>query len=256
MEDYSKPNPHILIIEDDAAINDIVASYLKKKGCLCTQAYSGSEARMLLGGTKDPEIARPDKAAALFDLILSDLMLPGLSGQELIALVRQGPPIPIIVISALDTPAQKVELFELGADDYLTKPFDLDELYARILVQLRHQENVRPLSTEQHPHVVQKQETTLTHKEWLLRPEQRTLEISGAPIDLTRLEYNIMETLMSYPTKVFTKQELFEAAWHEECFVEEKAINVHISNIRSKLRSSGTDSYIQTVWGIGFKLDD
>lgn len=256
MKNDSKSGPHILIIEDDAAINDITASYLKKKNCRCTQAYSGSEARLLLtplNNSEEPVASQTVQTKAPFDLILTDLMLPGLSGQELIDLVRQTESIPVIVISALDAPGQKVELFDLGADDYLTKPFDLDELYARILVQLRHKEKLAALSAGQN---TCDQQESITYKEWCLKPQQRSLEASGAPVDLTRLEYNIIETLMTYPTKVFTKQELFEAAWHEECFIEEKAINVHISNIRSKLRPSGTDSYIQTVWGIGFKLEE
>lgn len=94
----------------------------------------------------------------------------------------------------------------------------------------------------------------LRFKDWTLDPEARTLTAAGEPVQLTRLEYGIVEALVRRPKKVFTKRELFEAAWQEECFVEDKAVNVHVSNIRGKLRASGTDAYIETVWGIGFKL--
>ena len=96
----------------------------------------------------------------------------------------------------------------------------------------------------------------LRYKDWTLDPEARTLTAAGQPVRLTRLEYGIVEALVRRPKKVFTKRELFEAAWREECFVEDKAVNVHVSNIRGKLKASGTDGYIETVWGIGFKLAD
>lgn len=230
--------PTVLIIEDDATINDVVHTYLSKKNFNCTQAFSGSEARLVLDGSS---------AGNFFDLIITDLMLPGLSGKDIVSLVRDKQvTTPIIVISAQDTPSEKIELLGLGADDYLTKPFDLDELYARIQVQLRHTSaRIADVTT-----------SPLTFKDWAIDCDSRSLFVLGNPVKLTRIEFNILQTLLRYPKKVFTKQELFESAWNEECFIEEKAINVHMSNIRSKLKSSGTDTYIETVWGIGFKLID
>lgn len=116
----------ILIIEDDAAINEVVAVRLRRSGFACTQAFSGSEGRLLLG------------AGQPFDLVITDLMLPGLAGEDVVRLVRASVDVPVIVMSARTTAADKVALLELGADDYLTKPFDLDELLARVQVQLRH----------------------------------------------------------------------------------------------------------------------
>jgi len=229
---------HILLIEDDADINEVVSSFLKRQGFSCTQAFSGSEARLLLD-------ASPAKSLA-YDLVISDLMLPGLTGQEIVALIREKGQMPIIVISALSDPAEKVELFALGADDYLVKPFDLDELLARVSVQLRHAMHT-PEKTAQ---------STLNFKEWVIDLEARTLQAAGSLIKLTRTEFNIIEALMRRPSKVFSKRELYEAAWNEDSFIEEKAINVHVSNIRSKLKDSKTDHYIETVWGMGFKLTD
>ena len=149
--------PHILIVEDDTDINNATAEYLRRQGCLCSQAFSGTEGRLLW-------------QAGGIDLLLVDLMLPGLSGSELIESIRQSSRTPVIVLSAKTELSDKVEL------------------------------------------------------------------------------------LAGRPKRVFTKQQIYEAVWQEEYAVEDKTITVHISNIRAKLRPSGTDSYIQTVWGIGFKL--
>ncbi len=220
--------PHILIVEDDTDINNFTALYLRRQGCLCSQAFSGTEGRLLwqAGGV---------------DLLLVDLMLPGLSGSELIAEIRQTSRTPVIVLSAKTDLSDKVELLGLGADDYLTKPYQLEELWARILVQLRHA-SAAPA------------ETSLRYREWVLNLEEMTLTAAGQPVSLTAHEFKIVELLAGRPKRVFTKQQIYEAIWREEYAVEDKTIAVHISNIRAKLRPSGTDSYIQTVWGIGFKL--
>lgn len=227
--------PSILIIEDDADINEVVAVHLRRNGFSCTQAFSGSEARLLLAG------AQP------FDLVITDLMLPGLAGEDVVRLVRASIDVPIIVMSARTSPADKVALLKLGADDYLAKPFDLDELLARVQVQLRH---VSPRTAA--PQTLSG--APLRYKDWQLDPDARTLSVHGEPVRLTRLEFNIVEALVRRPRKVFTKRELFEVAWNEESAVEEKAINVHVSNIRGKLRAAGSVGEIETVWGIGFKL--
>ena len=220
--------PHILIVEDDTDINNFTAEYLRRKGCLCSQAFSGTEGRMLW-------------QAGGIDLLLVDLMLPGLSGSALIEEIRKSNHTPVIVLSAKTELSDKVELLGLGADDYLTKPFELEELWARILVQLRHA-SVTPT------------ESLLRYRDWVLNPDEMTLTAAGQPVNLTAHEFKIVELLVSRPKRVFTKQQIYEAVWKEKYAVEDKTITVHISNIRAKLRPSGTDCYIQTVWGIGFKL--
>ena len=200
-----------LIIEDDADINQIVATRLERDGYLCTQAFSGSEARLLLGGESQP-----------FDLVICDLMLPGVTGEELVATIREN-----------------------GADDYLTNPFDLDELAARVEVQLRHRGHVAVSGSAG---------STLRFRDWELDHEARTFIAAGKPVDLTRIEFNIVEMLMRHPSRVFTKQELFEGAWGEPYAADANTVNVHVSNIRTKLKPTGTADYIKTVWGMGFKL--
>ena len=221
--------PKILIVEDDTSINNLIAEYLSGKGCACTQAFSGTEGSLLFTAV------RPD-------LVLMDLMLPGLDGESLLRRLRQASAVPVIVLTAKDALDSKLELLGGGADDYMTKPFSLDELWLRIGVQLRHAGNGPGQGQLLHYH------------DWTLDAAGRRLLAGGAPVELTAHEFDIVELLARHPQKVFTKQEIFEAVWRQDYFVEDKTINVHISNIRAKLRPSGTDHYIQTVWGIGFKL--
>lgn len=218
----------ILIVEDDASNNQMLKEYLESHGYACAQAYSGSEGKLLFSMEK-------------FDLVLLDLMLPGIPGEELVALFSEKAP--VIVLSAKSGLDSKVEVLSAGAEDYLCKPFDLPELLVRIQVQLR-----RGRETEEHP------AKTYTYRDWTLTPDTQEMTVCGEPVELTRHEFLIMELLIRNPKRVFTKQMIYEYAWGEEYLAEDKTINVHISNIRSKLKKSGTDSYIQTVWGMGFKL--
>ena len=229
----------VLVIEDDAAINDVVTTRLARDGHAVTQAFSGSEARLLLG---EKDVA--------YDVVICDLMLPGVTGEELVGLIRErDAATPVIVISARATAADKIDLLRLGADDYLTKPFDLDELAVRVEVQLRHHGASVP------------GDEALRWQRWTLDPEARTLTVApgahgeraDAP-ELTKIEFNILEALVRRPNRVFSKAELFELAWGEPFAGDDSTVAVHVSNIRAKLRASGTDGYVKTVWGMGFKL--
>lgn len=214
----------ILIIEDDNHINNMLKEFLENHGYLCFQAFSGSEGKFLI------EMEH-------FDLILLDLMLPGISGEELIKdLVKKSK---IIVLSAKNEIESKVNLLELGANDYICKPFDINELLARVKVQLRHQDT---------------QQRQLHYKDWEIDIDKMTMIANHQMVDLTSREFKIIELLMQYPQKVFSKENIYEYVWEDEYVVGDKTIHVHISNIRTKLKSTGTDHYIQTVWGMGFKL--
>lgn len=222
---------HLLIVEDDAENNQIIREYLEGHGFQCTQAFSGSEAKLLFSMEQ-------------FDLVLLDLMLPGISGEELVAQFSQKSP--VIVLSAKSGLENKVTVLSAGAEDYICKPFDLQELLVRIQVQLRRQAKNSP--------GIQADDTIYQYREWTLNPA--TLEMSAGkfPIELTKHEFLILELLTRNPKRIFSKQMIYEYAWGEEYLAEDKTINVHISNIRTKLKESGTDAYIQTVWGMGFKL--
>ncbi len=243
-ERETDPRPaKILVIEDDASISDVVCSTLTGAGHLCTPAYSGTEARLLLGQED------------AFDLVICDLMLPGIPGEEVVSLIRGKSSVPILVTSAKAQVVDRVTLLRMGADDYLVKPFDLDELIARVEALLRRSNCPCDVSGKASDRTAcDASAPSRTYGDWELFDDARKLEVSGVSVKLTRTEFDIVAALMRRPDKVFTKRELYREVWHEDAAVEEKAINTHVSNIRTKLKGTGTDGYIETVWGIGFKL--
>lgn len=214
----------ILIVEDDAAINQMICDYLRKRSYLCKSAYSGSEAELILNSES-------------FSCIILDLMLPGISGEELMRI--QDKKIPTIVLSAKDSVESKVNLLQNGADDYMCKPFDLQELEVRIQVQIRKHINTG----------MDKCMGSL-----VLKPDYRSVQVEGHTQTLTKHEYKILDLLVSNPQRAFTKKEIYEYAWEDDYYGDDKTINVHISNLRSKLSKFSKHEYIQTIWGIGFKL--
>ena len=232
----------ILIIEDDPSINEVVCAHLERRGYRCRQAFSGTEGLILL------REQRPD-------VVITDLMLPGVPGEEIVRAIRGADrALPIIVISARITAADKISLLQAGADDYLTKPFDLDELQARIEVQRRHHAERAHAGTAASATDAGGYQRLLAFRRWELDPDGRVFRVDGEEVALTRTEFNILELLMARPQKVFTKQELFELAWGEPYSVEDSTVNVHVSNLRRKLKPTDTDGYLQTVWGMGYKL--
>lgn len=219
----------VLVAEDDNDINNMLRDLLENAGFAVEQAFSGTEAvRLMAGG---------------FDLVMLDLMLPGLAGEEVLKRIRETSDTPVIVVSAKDDKSSKVGLLKSGADDYVTKPFDTDELLARIEALLR-----RKGKTED--------EKILRYKNIEINTVTFETSVNGAAVLLTKREFLILQLLMSNPKKVFTKNNIFESVWNEPFLGEDNSINVHISNIRNKLsKAGGEDKYIQTVWGIGFKMD-
>ena len=214
----------ILIVEDDNSIHVMMHEYLEKKQYICIDAYSGTEAMLLIKAKKP-------------DLVLLDLMLPGLDGEDVLTQIKKENQIPIIVVSAKDSIQNKVELFNRGADDYMTKPFALEELEARIQVQLRKNQSLF--------------DQDLCVEDMRLLSDQKTLQIENQMITLTRHEYKIMELLMQYPKRAFSKKEIYEYAWDDFFAADDKTVSVHVSNIRNKVKNR---ELIDTVWGIGFKL--
>ena len=216
----------ILIVDDDVCIGDMLQEVLVKEGYRTARAYSGTEALLYLSGN------RPD-------LILLDLMLPGLSGEELLPLIEG---IPVIVVSARSETADKVELLLSGADDYITKPFDTDELLARIAVQLR-----RPAAGTS---------SLLAFNGIRLDTSSRTAEVDGQPIRLTKTEYAILKLLMQNPSQVITKSVMLDRISEDTPDCVESSLKVHVSNLRKKLKDINGKDYIEAVWGIGFKMNE
>ena len=229
METYN-----ILVVEDDQDINRLLCKILEGGGYCCRPAYSGSEA-MLWAGQYE------------YDLVLLDLMLPGLTGEEFITQVRKSRNMPIIVLSAKAGLENRVEVLKLGADDFIPKPFDNAEVLARVEAQLR-----RYKQFSQAAGCADK----LTHGDLVLDRESVTVTAAGQEVSVTAREFEILALLMASPKKVFTREQLYEHVWGGEYMGDDNTVNVHISNLRSKLSKASDTEYIKTVWGIGFKMNE
>lgn len=215
----------IAIIDDDQHINDMLYEVLTHEGYNVIRAYSGTEAVYMLSGNSKP------------DLILLDLMLPGISGEELLKSIKG---IPVMVVSAKLDVKNKVNLLLDGAVDYITKPFDIEELLARITVQLRKNETA--VSNE------------LQYSDLTLDMNTHLAIYNGANVKLTKTEYAILKLLMQNPNQVITKTAMLDSISEDTPDCVENSLKVHISNLRKKLRDLSGKEYIEAVWGIGFKM--
>lgn len=218
----------ILTVEDDLNINNLLKEALEKNGYQCVQAFSGTEALLVLERQQ-------------FALILLDLMLPGIPGDEVLRRIRETSQVPVIVLTARDALDTKVNLLLEGADDYITKPFEISEVLARVIAALRR--GGQKIASEE-----------LIYGELRLERTAHKIFVGDHEVHLTRQEFRVLELLMRNPDRVFSKQEVYDYAWEESFIGEDKVINVHISNIRRKLKQFTDREYIETVWGIGFKL--
>ena len=215
----------ILIIDDDIHIGNVLEETLSKEGYQIFRAYSGTEALFVLSKSKP-------------DLVLLDLMLPGLNGEDVLPQIKG---IPIIVVSAKVDIDNKVDVLLGGAVDYVTKPFNMRELLARISVHLRNSESML-VSSE------------LTFADIVLNTNTHIAKICNTEIKLTRTEYAILKLLMQNPTQVVTKSLLLDRISTDTPDCTESSLKMHISNLRKKLREENNKDYIEAVWGIGFKI--
>lgn len=216
---------HILIIDDDIYINEMLDKVLKQEGYQVSHAYSGTEALLLLS------TCRPD-------LILLDLMLPGLSGEEVLPQISG---IPVIVMSAKVDVKGKVDMLLNGAADYITKPFEIEELLARIIVQFR--KAASPSN-----------ETILEYDSLRLDVSTHEVIVCGQAVKLTKTEFAILRLLMENPKQIITKSVLLDRISEDTPDCMESSLRVHISNLRKKLREPSGKDYIEAVWGIGFRM--
>ena len=221
----------ILIIEDSTDINALLSETLQAAGFATQSALDGfSGQKMALSGQ--------------FDLIITDIMLPYVSGDEILRKLRQNSDVPVIVISAKDMVSTKIDLLKMGADDYITKPFDLGEVVARVETALRRSGRGGAVSHE-----------VLRYKDIALDCADMRVTVGDTEIKCTAKETRILEMLMRHPNKVFTKANLYESVWQEDYLGDENAVKTHISNLRSKLeRANPAEQYIETVWGLGYRL--
>ncbi len=227
-----KDSVNILIIEDEDDINRLLCNIVTKSGYSPKPAYSGTEAMIYLDIEK-------------WDLILIDLMLPGLSGEDILKKVTKESNVPIIIISAKLETQIKINALRAGADDYITKPFDIEEVSARIDSCLRRYRDLSGV-----PIINQ-----ISHKDMVLDADAKIVKVNGKELKLTAREYEILLLMMSSPNKVFSKANLFESVWNQKFYGDDNTINVHLSNIRSKLaKANQHEAYIETIWGMGYKL--
>lgn len=227
----------ILVVEDDSDINGLLCRILDKAGYETISAWSGSEA-----------LLRLEREA--FDMLLLDLRLPGMTGEEVIRQLREKEnEIPVLVLTAKAALEDKVSVLNLGADDYLTKPFENEEVVARVNARLRR---FRKSRTENETE--SSNDGKLLFKNLVLDKEARTCMVKEQEISLTVLEFDILALLLEHPDKVYSKENIYQAVWKDNYIGEDSTVSVHISNIRKKIAVADEEEYIKTVWSIGFKL--
>ena len=214
----------ILIVEDDVSIGNLIEELLKEKYSV-DRAYSGSEAILQFKNNN-------------YDLVLLDLMLPGLNGEEVLKRIKNKTK--VIILSAKSDQNSKVSNLVNGANDFISKPFDNDELLARIDVQLRTGQEIN--------------QNVYSYRDLVLDTNQMNASINGNDLHLTKLEYGIFEFLVKNPNMVFSKNQIFEAVWNYDSLGTEESVKVHISSIRTKIEKYTNEKYIETIWGIGFKF--
>lgn len=226
---------NVLVVEDDKEINRLIRDYLSDNNYSTISAENGLDAVRII--RDDNEI----------DLVILDLMLPFQSGDMVLQKVREFSDIPIIIVSAKSMVQSKIDAIRMGADDYITKPFDLDELLVRVEAVLRRSK--KSINSDN--------KTILSYKKLTLDRNSGTATVCGNPLVLTSKEYAILELMLLNPKKLFSKSNLFESVWHEPYYKEDTTIKVHMSNIRNKLKKlDNSQEYIETVWGMGYKLAD
>lgn len=217
----------ILIIEDNSEIQNILTDLLNADYQVVS-AFSGTEGLLVFS---EQEIS----------LVLLDIMLPGKTGDQVLQEIRQTSQIPVIIMTALSEKKRISEYLLAGANDYITKPFDLDELAARVKVQLRG--NSAPVSK------------SLSFKNIHLDLEAYSISTGEQQVQLSATEFEILSTLMKNPKQIFTKERLYESVWHEMYLPGDNTLNTHLSNLRKKIASLDAENdYIETIWGLGVRM--
>lgn len=222
----------VLIVEDDSDINNFINDYFVIKGYSTIQAFSGTEGLLRLKNERD------------ICCVILDLMLPGLSGEEIIQEVRKVSDVPIITVSAKNEEEAKIEVLKLGADDFLLKPFNLEEL------QLKVERNIQKYLNQQVSYKKNEE-----FKNIILNQDTREVFVDGRNVYFTSKEFDILMLLIQNPNKVISKEKIFREVWHEDYCIDTQTVTVHIKNIRKKIKEfNPITPTIETVWGIGFKI--
>ncbi|MBR1391380.1 MAG: response regulator transcription factor [Lachnospiraceae bacterium] len=217
----------VLVIEDDKTINDLLCSIIKKSGYMADRASNGLDGlHKALSGN--------------YNIILMDLMLPLKTGEEVLKELRKAKNTPVIIISAKAEVYNRIELFQIGADDYITKPFDIDEVMLRIQAVLRRTETQKS--------------DFLLFRDIKLDTDSKRVYVKDTEITCTATEYAILELMLKNPKGIFSKRRLYESISGETYLSDDNTMNVHISNLRKKIAKITSEEYIETVYGMGYRL--
>lgn len=224
----------ILLVEDDAEISEMLKNFLMTENFEVVTAYDG-------------ESACEKFFADVYSIVLLDLMIPKMNGMEVMKTIRASSTVPIIILSAKDTDSDKTLGLGLGADDYVTKPFSVTEVLARIKANIRRNTQYTSAAKEE----------ILTKGELALDLNAYSVMKNGQNVELTAKEFEILKLLMKNPKKVYTKEQIYSQIWNDAYMGDENAVNVHISRLRNKIEDNPRDpKYVVTIWGIGYKLGD
>ena len=228
-------NNKILLVEDDKEISEMLKNYLMAENYEVICATDGQEACNYFDSTD-------------FSLVLLDLMIPKISGMDVMQHIRKNSVVPIIIVSAKDTETDKTLGLSLGADDYITKPFSITEVMARIKANIRRNTEYAAVQPEQ---------AKLVWGTLVMNLENHTVTKSDNIIELTAKEFDILRLLLENPQKVYTKAQTYSQIWNDAYLGDENAVNVHISRLRNKIEDDPRKPQIViTVWGIGYKLGE
>ena len=225
----------ILLVEDDKSICDMVSNYLLGEGFTVEAIHNGKS-------------AIPKFSSRQYDLVLLDLMLPDISGMEVLKAIRETSTVPIIILTAKDNDTDKSLGLNLGADDYVVKPFSLIELTARIKANIRRAVRYDGCGKE----------TVIRIRDLEIHTGSHTVLRKGENLNLTRTEFEILRLLASSPERAFSKEMLYELVWKEPYYGNENVLNTHMNRLRAKLKAGCQEDlpYIKTLWGIGYRMED
>ncbi|MBE5958004.1 MAG: response regulator transcription factor [Lachnospiraceae bacterium] len=228
---------NILVCDDDREIVDAIEIYLSKEGYNIIKAYDGIEAIEKLKEQQD------------IHLLLIDIMMPRMDGLRATLKIRQESAIPIIILSAKSEDTDKIIGLDVGADDYITKPFNPLELTARVKSQLRRYTKLGNISNEE-------KENCYTVGSLTIDDDSKKVIVDGEEVKLTPSEYNILLLLIKNPGRVYTIEQIYENVWHEEAMAVDNTVAVHIRHIREKIEINPKEPrYLKVVWGLGYKIE-
>lgn len=230
-------NQKIVVVEDEEDIQKLIKETMEQQGYSVVTANDGEQANTLLG------------ELTTIDLVILDLMLPKIDGLTVLKKLRSVSNIPVLILSAKDGEYEKILGLEFGADDYLTKPFSLLELQARVKALLRRNNEYQAQEK------LEETEKIITVGELTIEPNNFLVKKNDTIVNLTAKEFQILSLFVSNPKKVYTKVQLYKEIWDEEFIHDENVMNVHIRRLRKKIENDPSNPiYIKTVWGIGYKL--